>query len=557
MTKFYLLLLDLFKPLFRSLGVNYLQLRAIVEVKLKMDNRRSRTGISGNTQKETNSSFIWTLVIYFIFGGFVGSLILVSPNIIGIFALAFAYTMFMMMMTLITDFSQVVLDSNDNAVLLPRPVDDRTLLTARIVHILIYLFSMMLASSMVSLVATAYKYGFLAMLIFLIISILGIVLVVFLTNLLYLILMRFTSEEKLRNIINTFQIIITFMIMGGYRVIGKLIDFKSITQDIQTQVEWWNYLLPPVWMGHTMEAFINKNYSQQNLIFIILIVLMPFVLMFIVNNYFTGIFNNRLATLDIAKKEIIQPSTQKANGLIARLALLFTKSPIEKGTFEFVWKITNRDRKFKLRTYPSLAYFLFYFPLMMMNFDGTSLSENLANMKDRRGMMLTMLYFAATIITTIRSQIAFSDYHKAAWIYQISPIHKPGEILSGMFKAILAKFFLPVFFILSIIISLIWGIEALDDVIFAGLTMVIIDLGYLLAKKNNLPFSSEIKQNTGGNFIRFLLYGITTTIIGFVHFGMIQVSYIIIIILIPFQLLLLAYLFKQIKMLGWEKVNEL
>jgi ABC-2 type transport system permease protein len=555
MTKFYLLLLDLCKPLFNSLGVNYPQLRAIVEVKLKMDNRRTRLNYRGESKKESNYSFVLTLLVHFLFGAIFGFFIILSQNIIGIFAFSFAYTMFMMMMTLITDFSQVILDSNDNAVLLPRPVDDRTLLTARIVHILIYLFSMMLASSLPSLIATAYKYGFGVALIFLIISVLGMVLVVFLTNLLYLILMRFTSEEKLRNIINGFQIFITIILMGGYRIIGRLINFEDLTQNLQVKIEWWNYLAPPVWMGHTMGAFINKDFGQQNLIFIALILTMPFVVMFIVNKYFAGIFSNRLATMDISKKEIIKPSTQKANGLITRLAQLFTKTPIEKGTFELVWKITNRDRKFKLRTYPSLAYLLFYFPLMMMGSDNSSFTESIADLENRKGMMIFMIYFAATIITTIRSQIAYSDYYKAAWIYQISPIYKPGEVLSGMFKAVLTKFVAPIFIILSIIVSLIWGIETLDDVIFAGLAIVILDLGYIIGTKNDLPFSTEVRQNAGGNFVRVLLYGIVTSLVGLVHWGMMQFSYIVI-ILIPIQLVLLWYLFREIRAVGWDKVTQ-
>ena len=64
MINFYLKILTLLRPIFTRLGVNFEQLRAIVEVKLKMDNRRTRYNQAAKKQKESNSSFFWTLLIY-------------------------------------------------------------------------------------------------------------------------------------------------------------------------------------------------------------------------------------------------------------------------------------------------------------------------------------------------------------------------------------------------------------------------------------------------------------------------------------------------------------
>ncbi len=159
MTTFYLKILFLLRPIFTRMGVNFDQLVAIVEVKLKMDNRRSRFNQINKKQKESNASFYWTLLIYAFLSSIFGFFVYISSSITAVYSMAFAYVMFMLAMTLITDFSSVILDSNDNAVLLPRPIDDRTLLIARITHILMYLLSMMLALSVPVLVATVAKYG--------------------------------------------------------------------------------------------------------------------------------------------------------------------------------------------------------------------------------------------------------------------------------------------------------------------------------------------------------------------------------------------------------------
>ena len=51
----------------------------------------------------------------------------------------YTYIMVMISMTLITDFSSILLDTSDNTIILPRPVDSRTLFAARLTHILLYL----------------------------------------------------------------------------------------------------------------------------------------------------------------------------------------------------------------------------------------------------------------------------------------------------------------------------------------------------------------------------------------------------------------------------------
>ena len=320
MINLYLKILTLFRPVFNRLGVNFEQLRAIVEVKLKMDNRRTRYNQSAKKQNESNSSFFWTLLIYAFLSSFMAIFIFMTDSVVAIYSLSFAYTMFMLAMTLITDFSSVILDSNDNAVLLPRPIDDRTLLIARITHILMYLLSMQLALSLATMIATGVKYGIGEAFIFLIISMLSLILIVFLTNILYLVLMKFTSEEKLRNVINSFQIVLTFMFLGGYRLVGQMVSMETIMNNLTVQTRWWHYLLPPIWMGNTMDVVINHHFDTSKIIFIFLTLTMPFVVVYLVNNVFSGVFNEKIAGMDVTKKEEYLPNTVNREGFIEKLA---------------------------------------------------------------------------------------------------------------------------------------------------------------------------------------------------------------------------------------------
>ena len=552
MINLYLKILTLFRPVFNRLGVNFEQLRAIVEVKLKMDNRRTRYNQSAKKQNESNSSFFWTLLIYAFLSSFMAVFIFMTDSVVAIYSLSFAYTMFMLAMTLITDFSSVILDSNDNAVLLPRPIDDRTLLIARITHILMYLLSMQLALSLATMIATGVKYGIGEAFIFLIISMLSLILIVFLTNILYLVLMKFTSEEKLRNVINSFQIVLTFMFLGGYRLVGQMVSMETIMNNLTVQTRWWHYLLPPIWMGNTMDVVINHHFDTSKIIFIFLTLTMPFVVVYLVNNVFSGVFNEKIAGMDVTKKEEYLPNTVDREGFIEKLARIFTGTPAERGAFEFVWKVTARDRKFKLRVYPMLGYMLIY-PLFIFGSSKGGLTERIASMRASETTSLMVIYFCFTIFMTIKGQISQSEDFKAAWIFNLAPINQPGEILSGTFRSILVKFMLPTFLMLSVFIIFIWGIHLLDDLVFGALSIINLNLLNSIGGTNKLPFSNEMTNKGGGTFVRNILFFMASGLVALVHYFLMQVPYVITGFGI-LQLGLAWFLLKEYRKLGWDKV---
>ena len=552
MINLYLKILTFFRPVFTRLGVNFEQLRAIVEVKLKMDNRRTRYNQSAKKQNESNSSFFWTLLIYAFLSSFMAIFIFMTDSVVAIYSLSFAYTMFMLAMTLITDFSSVILDSNDNAVLLPRPIDDRTLLIARITHILMYLLSMQLALSLATMIATGVKYGIGVAFIFLIISILSLILIVFLTNILYLVLMKFTSEEKLRNVINSFQIVLTFMFLGGYRLVGQMVSMETIMNNLTVQTRWWHYLLPPIWMGNTMDVVINHHFDTSKIIFILLTITMPFVVVYLVSNVFSSVFNEKIAGMDVAKREGKTANAVNREGFIEKLAKIFTGTPAERGAFEFVWKVTARDRKFKLRVYPMLGYMLIY-PIFIFGSSKGGLTERIASMRASETTSLMVIYFCFTIFMIIKGQISQSEDFKAAWIFNLAPINQPGEILSGTFRSILVKFMLPTFLILSVFITFIWGVHLLDDLVFGALSIINLNLLNSIGGTNKLPFSIELTNKGGGTFVRNLLFFIVSGLVAFVHYFLMKVPYVIMGFGV-LQLGLAWFLLKEYRKLGWEKV---
>ena len=544
MTVVVLKLLDWLRPFFVAQGINFEQLKAIVGVKLTMDNRRTRAGGGfgqQQTAKPAKNSFVLTLALYAFLGLIIGFMVLGLDNLLSTMLIVFAYLMFMMAMTLITDFSSVILDSNDNAIILTRPVDDNTMLTARTVHVLSYLISMMLALGFFPMVFTGVKYGIVAGVVFLIVSILATLLVVFITNLLYLGLMRFTSEEKLRDVINYFQIVLTLFFMGGYRLVSSFGQF-SIFSGNALVFKWWYYLLPPVWMAKTMETAVSGAVGLGNVVGIALTLVVPVAAILVMNKVFAPVFNQKIAGLDnaIRTKTADKPAQTSQASWLSTLAGFVSASAVERSVFEFVWKMTARDRKFKLAVYPSLAYFLFVFPLYFFGSDSSRTWGNIGN----SSLYIFFIYATALSATTVRNAAVYSDHFKAAWIYEVIPIDRPAQILTGMYKSLFFHFTLPLFLLASVPIIFIWGPTVIDDLLLGLFANLAIDLVACLLFDKKLPFSVEATGNSkGGNFVRGLTFGIILAGVGLSHWALSNVKYVVA-GLIPFAALL-AYAFYR------------
>jgi hypothetical protein len=215
--------------LFKNSEVDFIQLLSILDIKLTLDNRRSRTNLKGQEVKDSSNSFFWTLAITFVLSGLMSLFLIFIPVVEVAFGLLSAYTMVAITMVLITDFSSVMLDTSDLTVLFTRPVSSKTLFMSRLIHTLVYLAQLTLAVVLPGFFVTIFKFGFLAALFFILLNLLIVLFSVFMSNIFYLLVMQFSSEEKLRNIINVVQIILMVILMGGYRVVSNFVNIEFLS----------------------------------------------------------------------------------------------------------------------------------------------------------------------------------------------------------------------------------------------------------------------------------------------------------------------------------------
>ncbi|MFZ3579918.1 hypothetical protein [Virgibacillus sp. DJP39] len=71
------------------------------------------------------------------------------------------------------------------------------------------------------------------------------------TALIYIVTLQFFSGERLKDIINFVQIILSVGIVLGYQVLAR--SFEIIDLAVSYSFSWWHVFIPPIWFGAPFE----------------------------------------------------------------------------------------------------------------------------------------------------------------------------------------------------------------------------------------------------------------------------------------------------------------
>jgi ABC-2 type transport system permease protein len=537
-----------------------------------MDNRRSSVmSFKGmNTNKPINSAFSNTLILLGFFGFFLGFIILIFPNVLMSMSVFNGILMVITTMIFVSDFSSVLLDTTDNFILLPRPVNGRTLFAARTTHIFLYLMSITYAIAATSIVVTAFKFGLLSSLIYFLIIPFNTLFTVILSSLFYLLIIRFSSEEKLKDIINGFQILMMIVLVGFSQIMPHFMKI-DMAFDSDFELKWKHFLMPPMWFAGAIDTLSNFKFDRFHLILTSLCLFIPLIGLFLINKFFSNFFSSKLSSFSNDSPSFTKKSSatetpsvfKPSRGLVYQLAKLFTRKGEERSAFYLVWHLVLRDRKLKLKLYPLLAYlgvmvFMIFFNVHEKD---KSFQDNLDELVLEGGgnFFLFFAYFANLSLTTAISLIPYSDDFKAAWVYYALPINKPGEVIIGSIKGLVFKIYTPIFLIISTIILSFWGLKALDDLILVYINSIIISVLITKWDKNHLPFSEEhsMQQQSGGNFGMIMLTMVVVVFIGGSHYFVTTYTPWLVLMMIPIMASALYFLIKDYRDMSWRNFERI
>lgn len=507
--------LDFFKRLFLKVGIDYETMRKILQLKLMMDSRRMPTIFNGSKVKKEGNQFLKSLWLYAVYGIFMLTPFLFLGNdYIFQMSIIFSLLMFILMSTMVSDFSAVLLDIRDKTILHTKPISNRTLNAAKVVHIMIYMFLLTGSFTVIPLIVSIFKNGILFALILLIEIVLISFLVVVLTAFTYLFILRFFSGEKLKDIINYVQIILSIAIMVSYQLVARSFEFVNLK--ISYAFEWWHLFLPPIWYGAPFELLLNQNYSMDMITLSVLALVAPIFSIALYIRLMPAFERNLTKLLSDSSRR--KKKSQKMAGLWAKI---LCRTDQERTFYRFSSLMMRQERELKLKIYPQLGFAIILPPLFLFNEIRTRSFEEITS-----GNGFMFIYFSLLMIPTVVHMLKFSSNYKGHWIYRAAPIQNEAAIYSATLKACIVNFFLPIFVVLSAILTALFSIEILPDLFVVLLVAIMMTLiAFSMLNGEVYPFSKahEHMQDVG----TFKVLG-SMLVIGFfalLHFAISKIPY--------------------------------
>ena len=536
---FSLKILDLFRPLFEAFGVEYEKMRLIVNMKLTLDKRK-------NNSSENKNSLMQSVILYLIIG-LVASRIIVMPlDIMTKMTVLFALIFVMLLTCFITDFSSVILDTYDRHIIGITDVKDITLNMAKIVHIIIYISIMSLSISAFSIlmILMAYNIGF--CLLFILCMILMDFLLIMMTSVIYYLLIKIFKGEKLKDVLNLFQIfmILVFSIMY-YLITSSLSDIQI---NYTFSIKAYDLFIPFMWFASLFCVAFYGKIETLYIIMSILGIIVP-ILSILIYIKLTPAFERNLEKLEQVSYNEKDSKTKKS--FVSKLGDKICKNNEEKSFFEFIYTNLSRDREFKTRVYPTLASgIIMPLVLLIVTYDRSmSIMEYLKSLSTTNNFL--NIYLAVILLQNCILLLKYSKEYEASFIYDVLPISKKKNIYSAEFKVIIIKLFLPVFIIIGIPYLILFKSKFIVHLLIAFVSTIFISMGTFRVNNKSLPFSEDyaVTANTS-NFLNIIKS------IGFV--GVAVLLHYLIILKAPYifsvaYLILLILIMKII----WNKVFDI
>ena len=508
--------LDFFRGLFERFGINYTAMRKILTVKLTMDGRRTPTIFNQQAKKKKKpeeNGFIKSLGMYVLLSLMLIPFVVLEHSLLYQMSIFYGIVMFLVMTSMISDFSNVLLDVRDKGILLTKPVDKKTLNVAKTVHICIYLVFLTVALTAIPIVIGTFRHGIL----FLLLSIISLILVnlfiVVLTAIIYYFILRFFDGEKLKDIINYVQIGLSISIAVGYQVLARAFSF--VDMKITFTPSWWQFFIPPIWFGAPFEIFLKQHSDVYLVSFSLLALVIPIVSIIIYTRMMPSFERNLQKLTNNSGGSKRRERTWK-NGLLK----VICRNNEERIFFRFADHMMRNEREFRLKVYPALGLslvfpFIFLFNEIQMN--------SYAHMVSSKWYL--SIYFSCLMIPNAITMLKYSGKYKGAWIYQTAPIPNLAPFYSSVLKVFIVNLFLPVYIVLSAIFIALFGGEIIDDLLVLFVTAILYTVICSNYLKGTLPFSESFEDALQSGGLKVILASLCIAAFTGIHFAVTFIPY--------------------------------
>lgn len=562
--KFFLKLFLSAAPVLQKLNVNIDQLKAILVAKLTMDNRRPaafQQMRASKEKKELNQATLKTMFVSLVMGLFFLFSFAIGNDITTQLTFFFSMFIFMLAATLITDFTSVLIDTRDNLIILPKPVNDATFVTARLLHIAIHINKLLLPMALPTMIALVLIVGPFTIIPFILMVLFATMLSIFLVNAVYILILKVTRPSNFQSVISYFQIAFAIVIYGGYQLLPRMMTKMGIETVKVSELHNISFY-PPYWFADVCNSLATFTFETQNIFNLFLAFGIPLASIFVIVKYFAPAFTRNLSVItgnsEEVKTKIVRKNSETGFRLtwVEKLAKMLTSGSSEYMGFLFTLKMMGRSKDFKIKVYPGFGYLIVLIAMMMVQSNSPSL-EDFSEMTERaKSMFIVILYFGSFIVLSAIGQLPYSEKFKAAWIFAITPVDAPGKLLSGALKSVIVCFYIPIVLLFSIFGIAIIGLSILPNLVLGCFNILVISSLIAYVNLRQLPFSvSSHDASKNKTASRIFITMLVPMLIGMIHWLIFDYTWAIVILAI-LAIIATWMVMDSIKNLGWAKIKN-
>ncbi|HEY8397141.1 MAG TPA: hypothetical protein VIK80_04315 [Flavihumibacter sp.] len=541
-------------------------MRLILRYKLIMDDRRPNT-FQQTQIKRKNSTINRATYGTMLMALLMGLLNLVSfamgSDLLTHLTIYFSIFLFLLSSVLISDFTAVLIDARDTQIILPKPIDDRTFLMARLLHIGVHMCRVVFPLLIPGFIYLFTQYDGAVAAAFFGIALLATLFVIFLINAIYLVVIRITTPARFKSFIAWFQVGFMILLYGAYQIVPRP-EVVEQFQNFDVANYPWIVACPPYWYAASVVG-LTGSLSQVSGWWALAALLSSGLSCWVVLRFLAPAFNQRIAALSggagggkqeagdrihehraMSGKNQFYPRTYSE-----RLAGWLTRNAVERAGFLFTWKWALRNRGFRMRVYPAIGYIAVWFGI---SFYRKIMESGNGNLPTAVGL-LGLIYLSCFIFISAIQQVGVGDDYKASWIFYSAPVSKPGDMILASYKALLAQFFLPLALLLVLL-----GIWWQDWMIFPNLLLgfcnqILISATLLLMLYKRLPASVPPNEAAGSsNFLRGLAMLFLNGGFGLIHYFVYSMP-VVVLISAVLSSCLVWLLLRRIRNISWKELK--
>ncbi len=226
---------------------------------------------------------------------------------------------------------------------------------------------------------------------------------------------------------------------------------------------------------------------------------------------------------------------------------------VEQAGFLLSWTMIARDRRTKLRLYPTVGLMLAFGLLPLF-----APSTEIAGLPHTRPLThLFALYLIGVFGALMASHLQLSEEEEAAWVVRAAPVATPGGYLVGALKAMIAQLLIPLYLVLSIVLVILSGPAMALDIVLGGCSSLLLIAIAMLIGRRELPFALKPTMLAQASALTEMLVLMSlASILGVVHFVVSSLTTWAIALAIPVVLGLAYWALRSYRATPWPRVGQ-